>query len=251
MSSSDFFSIFISIKLQSYDLDVFKHYIEIINSLLQWGVLSLHSDPFVLCAIIPIKSYFNAEQDKAQILSDNKNKSGIYMFKNLTNGKRYIGSSENLNRRFREYFNINYLLKNKSMYICNSLIKHGYFNFSLTILEYCSPDKCLFRSVPCCEYSRRFRSKYYINLFGSEYNIIKDPSLPPMSGRKHLEKTKTKISEANKGTTRSDETKKIMSDTRKGKPKIEGSGSPSQAIEVRRSRPASQALILQIILDFL
>ena len=51
-------------------------------------------------------------------------------------------------------------------------------------------------------------------------------------GQNHTEETKTKISKANKGTTRSDETKKIMSDTRKGKPKIEGSGSPSQAIEV-------------------
>jgi len=48
------------------------------------------------------------------------------MWKNSINGKRYIGSSENLNRRFREYFNINYLLTNNSMYICNSLIKHGY-----------------------------------------------------------------------------------------------------------------------------
>jgi len=33
------------------------------------------------------------------------------MFKNSINGKRYIGSSENLNRRFGEYFNENYLLK--------------------------------------------------------------------------------------------------------------------------------------------
>ena len=28
---------------------------------------------------VPVKTYFNAEADKAQILSDNKNKSGIYM----------------------------------------------------------------------------------------------------------------------------------------------------------------------------
>jgi hypothetical protein len=93
------------------------------------------------------KCYPNSDACKEKILSDNKNKSGIYKWENKINGKRYIGSSENLNRRFREYFNINYLLKNKSMYICNSLIKHGYFNFSLTILEYCSPDKCLEREA--------------------------------------------------------------------------------------------------------
>ena len=28
---------------------------------------------------IPVKTYFNAEADKATILSDNKNKAGIYM----------------------------------------------------------------------------------------------------------------------------------------------------------------------------
>jgi len=32
-----------------------------------------------LAAIIPLKTYSNAEVDKAKILSDNKNKSGIYM----------------------------------------------------------------------------------------------------------------------------------------------------------------------------
>jgi hypothetical protein len=34
---------------------------------------------FLLCAIIPIKSYSNAEADKAKILQENKNKLGIYM----------------------------------------------------------------------------------------------------------------------------------------------------------------------------
>jgi len=31
------------------------------------------------------------------------------MFQNSINGKRYIGSSDNLKRRFLQYFNINYL----------------------------------------------------------------------------------------------------------------------------------------------
>jgi hypothetical protein len=39
-------------------------------------------DPFFeLAAIIPIKSYSNAEADKAKILKENKDKSGIYMLK--------------------------------------------------------------------------------------------------------------------------------------------------------------------------
>ena len=112
-----------------------------------FGITTLFAiDPFLLlAAIIPIKSYSNAEAEKDKILKENKDKSGIYMFKNLKNGQRYIGSSENLKRRFNEYFNKNYLLKNKSMYICNSLIKHGYCNFSLTILEYCKVSCLLIR----------------------------------------------------------------------------------------------------------
>lgn len=51
-------------------------------------------DPFLLCAIIPIKSYSNAEADKGKILKENQNKSGIYIWKNLVNKKQYIGSSD-------------------------------------------------------------------------------------------------------------------------------------------------------------
>jgi len=36
-------------------------------------------DPFFLCALTPIKSSSNAGADKAKILKENKNKSGIYL----------------------------------------------------------------------------------------------------------------------------------------------------------------------------
>jgi hypothetical protein len=54
-----------------------------------------------LCTIIPIKNFSNAEADKAQILEENKDKSGIYCFKYLKNGKKYVGSSINLKIRFQ------------------------------------------------------------------------------------------------------------------------------------------------------
>jgi len=173
----------------------------------------------LLAAIVPIKSYSNAEADKDKIIKENKDKSGIYMFENTINGKRYIGSSENLKRRFSYYFYINYLLKNNSMYICNSLIKYGYCNFSFTILEYCEPDKCL------------IREKHYLDLFKPEYNIAQDPTAP-MSGRIHSDETKQILSDAKKGQTLSDETRKQISDALKGQPKTEGSEKPCQAIEV-------------------
>jgi group I intron endonuclease len=167
------------------------------------------------CPVSSIKTYFNTEADKVQILSDNKNKSGIYMFQNLTNDKQYIGSSENLKRRFQEYFNVNHLTRSNSMNICRALLKHGYCNFSLTILEYCSVSDLL------------IREKHYWDIFNPKYNIAQDPSAP-MSGRTHSDATKTIMSEAKKGEnhpnfgkTLNDETKTKISDTAK---KIDNSG---------------------------
>jgi len=111
-----------------------------------------------------------------------------------------------------EYFNENYLRKNKSMYICNSLIKHGYFNFSLTILEYCSPDKCL------------EREGYYLKLLKPEYNIAQDP-VAPFSGRKHSDKSKQIISDTAKKSDNSGRYKT-------GQERPEGSGRPYKQIEV-------------------
>ena len=188
------------------------------------------------------KIYPNSDTCKGQILSENKKKSGIYMFENTINGKRYIGSSDNLNRRFSYYFNVNYLLKNKCMAICCALIKHGFSKFSLTILEYCEVSELL------------EREKYWWKLFKPEYNIAQDPSAP-FSGRKHSDKSKTIMSDAKKihnpggfkpgenhpnyGQTLSDETKTKISDTKKGrnlsdetKTKIQDAQPTSQPIEV-------------------
>ena len=128
--------------------------------------------------------------------------------------------------------------------ICRAMLKHGYSNFSLTILEYCEPDKCL------------EREGYYLKLFKPEYNISQDPTAP-MSGRTHSNASKTIMSEAKKGENNpnygknhsgennamfgknhSDESREKISNAmigntnKKGKPKTGGSGIPSQAIEV-------------------
>ena len=147
------------------------------------------SDSTFFCALIPIKIYSNAEVDKDKILSDNSEKSGIYMLRNYINAKRYVGSSENLSRRFSEYFNENYLMRTNYMYICRALLKHGYSKFSLSILEYCEPSKCL------------EREDYYLKLWNPEYNIAKNSSAP-FTGRKHTKESKQIISDAKKGQPR-------------------------------------------------
>ena len=52
------------------------------------------------------------------------------------------------------------ILRNKSS-ISNALLKYGYSNFSLYILEYCKPDVLI------------KREQYYIDLLKPEYNILK------------------------------------------------------------------------------
>src|SRR5205085_4420554 len=176
-------------------------------------------------SFVPIKSYSNAEADKDKILKENKNKSGIYMWTNNINNKKYIGSAENLRRRFREYFNINHLIRYNCMKICRALIKHEYSNFSLTILEYCSPDKCL------------IREKHYWDLFKPEYNIAQDPTAP-MSGRKHSDDTKQIMSDAKQGEknpmfgqNHTEESKNKISDALVGNTNSKNQPN-SQAIEV-------------------
>ena len=63
ISSSYLVSMFLSIKFNSYVIYIFEHYIEIMNSLLQWGYIGF-TDTFLLAALIPIKTYSNAEVEK-------------------------------------------------------------------------------------------------------------------------------------------------------------------------------------------
>jgi hypothetical protein len=59
----------------------------------------------------------NLDLDKGRILQENTQKA-VYAY--LINGKRYVGSSENLSRRFAEDLNVNYLIRTKYMYICRA-----------------------------------------------------------------------------------------------------------------------------------
>jgi len=89
-----------------------------------------------------LPKYHNADTCKDPILSENKNKSGIYMWTNSKNGKCYIGSAVDLYYRLSFYFStFGYgkfiKKKNSKSSIYNALLKYGHEKFELTILEYC------------------------------------------------------------------------------------------------------------------
>ncbi|OCL14464.1 hypothetical protein AOQ84DRAFT_428886 [Glonium stellatum] len=74
------------------------------------------------------------------------------------NNKSYIGSSVDLKK--------NRLLRYSSMAINKALLKYGYSQFSLSILEYCEVDELM------------IKEKYYLNLLSPKYNILKEPGSP-------------------------------------------------------------------------
>jgi len=152
---------------------------------------------------IPAVTYINIVTNKYKIIEDNKRKSGIYRWTFIKSGKTYIGSSKTLNERLNDYFSLTFLkrqLSKGSSVIYSALLKHGYNNFSLDILEYCSSDKLL------------IREQYYLDLLKPEYNICKTAG--STLGFKHSEVTKAKLSVYNKGINNPNYGKKHTYETR-------------------------------------
>jgi len=142
-------------------------------------------------SIAGIKTYDNADTQRLEILKENREKSGVYLWYNKVNGKKYIGSSVNLHKRFLQYYNTNHLLTYSNMNVCDALLKYGYSNFSLFIIEYCEPQNCL------------VREQYYLDTLLPEYNILQKAG--SSLGYKHTDEAKALISAANKGKVRTPE----------------------------------------------
>src|ERR1700712_3130180 len=75
--------------------------------------------------------------------------------------------------------------KNEERYAPLALLKYGYSNFSLIILEYCDLENCT------------EREQHYISLLEPEYNILKTAG--SLLGYKHTKETLTRLASINKG----------------------------------------------------
>ena len=93
-----------------------------------------------------------------RILTENRKKVAVYRWVNKVNGNTYIGSSINLHVRMYTYFSLRSLAKSNRP-IDRALLKHGFSNFRLEILEYCSYQDVI------------KREQYYLNLYKPHYNI--------------------------------------------------------------------------------
>ena len=105
-------------------------------------------------------------------------KAGIYRWINNISKNTYIGSLINLSVRFYTYYSLRSLAKSNRP-IERALLKHGFSNFSLEILEYCDVKVLL------------EREQYYLDELKPVYNIVKKAG--STLGYKHTEETLQKM----------------------------------------------------------
>jgi group I intron endonuclease len=138
-----------------------------------------------------------AEVSQGDVLKFLSGKSGIYKWTNTLNGKSYVGSSISLHRRIQENFNpersLRELNRGESI-LYKSLLKYGYLNFTLEILEVVNVEGLTSAEARVLLLERE---QHYIDLLDPEYNILKTAG--SNLGAKMSSETKAKISAAKLG----------------------------------------------------
>lgn len=112
---------------------------------------------------------------------------GIYKITNNITGNFYIGSSNNIFRRFREHKNVAFNIKSKNYKypIYRAIRKYGIDNFKFEVLEKLNEETDLIN-----------REKYWFNKLKPYYNQI-EPVKTPGFHKNHTDETKDKISRNN------------------------------------------------------
>lgn len=178
---------------------------------------------------------------------------GIYLIKNKVNCKVYVGSSINIELRWKVHIST---LNNKrygktNKYFQNQWNKYGQENFEFSILEYCSIDQIADREnywmefydsrntlkgynkrsaygkTPPKKHSEESKRKMSESLKGRKIeftdewkrNISESAKKrgSNFAGKKHTEETRKKMSESAKKQVMTDETRKKISGTQKGR----------------------------------
>jgi group I intron endonuclease len=126
---------------------------------------------------------------------------GVYLITNTANGKRYIGSSLNIERRWNQHRRALRINKHSNAHLQAAWRKYGELVFKFELL--CLTDQL-------CQVEQAFLAAWE-----PEYNIAKD-TVAPMRGQKFTAEHRAKIGLAHKGFVHSEESKRKMSIGHKG-----------------------------------
>lgn len=136
--------------------------------------------------------------------------SGVYVITNIVNGGVYVGSTVDLKRRLDEHKRGLRGGTHGNPHLQASWNKHGEKAFEFDVLEYLDNLEELHLS-----------EQFWVDIYREEgrelYNVAV-PGRSPMLGRKHTEESRQQMSESQKNRPpASEETRRKMSRTRKGK----------------------------------
>ena len=123
-------------------------------------------------------------------------KPGLYEIINIVNGKKYIGSSVDINRRWIEHRTKLKCNRHRNKHLQNSYKKHGVNSFVFRVLALVEPEEAI-----RLENVLLASGKYEYNIAESAIapNLGKTGKLCPSYGRKHTEEELVKMSEAQVG----------------------------------------------------
>lgn len=132
---------------------------------------------------------------------------GVYEIVNLKNNKRYIGSSTNLNKRFRDHRRGLITKKHRNKHLMNAWYKYGESAFVFRILQLCETAK------EAAELEQELLDRF----FGEQLYNIKNAAFGvgsgvchPNKGKPLTEEHKRKISNTMKGMIQKTHTKETL-----------------------------------------
>lgn len=163
-------------------------------------------------------------EDKTEYFVKKSKGALIYKIKNLINGDFYIGSTQNLVKRY--YTHLNHMRKNKNT--CTRLVravnKYGEENFSFEIIEKCNVEDIL------------KREQYYLDNLNPKYNISKTAGSNLGVKRSEEVKLKKSISQKEKWTNeeyRKNHLEKLSKNWKKGSSHKMAKLSEEKVIEIK------------------
>lgn len=129
--------------------------------------------------------------------------SGIYAIVNKVDGKRYIGSSADINDRWRRHVGLLNAGKHHSPHLQHAWTKYGANNFDFVILYTCSCDDLI------------YHEQRYLDSYKPEYNV--SPTAGRTAGVIRSTEYIAKQKQSQKGKVLSEETRRKISEGMKGK----------------------------------